>query len=184
MTVEKSTEAKDHPEPAQGAAGRSEAVESRDPVRDRPDFPKGYGVPETLEGLLDWRWAEARLERAKNYWICTTRPDGKPHARPIWGAWIDQSFFFDGGGRWSAYLQANPQMTVHLESGDEVVIVEGRVAAVQELAPEVFAAIQAQYGSKYDYKPEAPQGLYRVRPRLVFCWTKLDHDPTRFRFNR
>ncbi len=154
------------------------------PERGRPRFPKGYGVPATPDGLLEWRWVEERLERAKNYWICTTRPDGKPHARPIWGAWVAQSFFFDGGGRWSSYLGENSQMTVHLESGDEVVIVEGHVESVTTLEPAVFATVRAQYGSKYEYKPEAAQGLFRVRPGLVFCWTKLDKDPTRFRFGR
>lgn len=181
MSGDGSKSSNGRPEQVPGVQTQSGAGQ---PARDRPRFPKGYGVPETPEGLLEWRWAEERLEQAKNYWICTTRPDGKPHARPIWGAWIDQSFFFDGGGRWSGYLQENPQMTVHLESGDEVVIVEGRVAKVTALAPEVFAAIREQYGGKYEYRPEAPEGLYRVRPRLVFCWTNLEKDPTRFRFGR
>jgi hypothetical protein len=155
-----------------------------EPGRERPRFPAGYGVPETLEGLLEWRWAEERLQGAKNYWICTTRPDGKPHARPIWGAWAARSFFFDGGGRWSHYMRENPQMTVHLDSGDEVVIVEGRVAPVTALPAEVFAEVVRGYRAKYEYAPEAPQGLYRVRPRFVFCWTRMDKDPTRFRFAR
>jgi Pyridoxamine 5'-phosphate oxidase len=168
----------DRPKGTPGAGAPGE------PARERPRFPPGYGVPETLEGLLEWRWAEERLERAKTYWICTTRPDGAPHARPIWGAWAAQSFFFDGGGRWSHYLRENPRMTVHLEGGDEVVIVEGRVAPVTALPPEVFAAVREGYRAKYEYAPEAPRGLYRVRPRFVFCWSRIDKDPTRFRFDR
>ncbi|MEI6136703.1 MAG: pyridoxamine 5'-phosphate oxidase family protein [Chloroflexota bacterium] len=37
--------------------------------------------------------ALARLRTAMNYWIATTRPDGRPHAAPVWGVWLD-----DGSG--------------------------------------------------------------------------------------
>lgn len=44
--------------------------------------------------------------------------------------------------------------------------------------PREFAAVQAQYGGKYEYRPEAPQGLYRGRPQLVFrCALDGDRQP-------
>src|SRR5262245_56695737 len=58
--------------------------------------PRMYGG--TLEPLrLPRRWATARLAAAHTYWIATTRQDGRPHARPIWGVWLDNAF--DRGGR-------------------------------------------------------------------------------------
>jgi hypothetical protein len=51
-----------------------------------------YGVTTSDDGPLDWSHAEERLERARNYWIATTRPDGTPHAAPVWGyGWRDRS---------------------------------------------------------------------------------------------
>ena len=44
-----------------------------------------YGQPTSSDGPLDWSHAEQRLKRARNYWIATTRPDGTPHAVPVWG---------------------------------------------------------------------------------------------------
>jgi len=90
-------------------------------------MPEGYGVPETDEGLLDWSWAVTRLESALNYWFATTRSDGRPHAMPAWAVWLDGALYFEGSPmtRRARNLAANPAVVVHLESGDDVVILEG-----------------------------------------------------------
>jgi hypothetical protein len=69
--------------------------------------------------------AEQQLVAARTYWIATTGPDGRPHCRPVWGVWLADGFWFSTGSLARHNLAANPQITVHLESGDEVVIVEG-----------------------------------------------------------
>src|SRR6266511_4118734 len=46
---------------------------------------------------LPWRWATTRLTAARSYWIATTRPDGRPHTRPVWGVWLDGRFYFSTG---------------------------------------------------------------------------------------
>ena len=61
-----------------------------EPRRRRPPF-KGYGIPESEEGMLRWNWAAERLEQARNYWVSTSRPDGRPHAMPVWGIWLDDA---------------------------------------------------------------------------------------------
>jgi hypothetical protein len=68
-------------------------------------------------------------------------------------------------------------VVVHLESGDEVVIVEGEaegVAAVDALVDE--------YERKYDFRPDSAERWYRVRPRRVLAWTEAGYprDATRF----
>src|SRR5215212_7195375 len=105
-----------------------------DPRADRPHVP-GYGIPETLDGILPWSWARERLERAMVYWLATTGPDGGPHMIPIWGAWVDDRWYVEGGPtRWQRNLRQNPLMAIHIEIGDEVVIVEG--AGTELVAPE------------------------------------------------
>ena len=96
-----------------------------DPRADRPHIP-GYGIPESTDGILPWSWATERLERATIYWLATAGTDAAPHVIPIWGAWVDGHWYVEGGPtRWQRNLRANPQLAVHIEFGDEVVIVEG-----------------------------------------------------------
>jgi hypothetical protein len=126
-----------------------------EPRRLRPSF-KGYGVPESEDGMLPWSWATERLEQARNYWVSTTRPDGRPHSMPVWGIWLDGAFYF-GSGRNSAKsrnLAANPAIVVHLESGDETVILEGRAKPVLDDALE--RRVDEVYGPKYDSRLTLP----------------------------
>ncbi|HEX2173493.1 MAG TPA: pyridoxamine 5'-phosphate oxidase family protein, partial [Dehalococcoidia bacterium] len=101
-----------------------------EPRADRPSLPKDYGVPEHTESLLPWSWAVERLEGARNYWFSTTRPDGRPHAMPAWAVWLDGRLYFEGSPetRRARNVAQNPAVVVHLESGDEVVILEGVAA--------------------------------------------------------
>ena len=50
------------------------------PRSTRPHFPPGY--VDAPRALLDWEQVERRLVSARNYWLCTVRPDGRPHAVP------------------------------------------------------------------------------------------------------
>jgi len=64
-----------------------------DPTPSKPLIPASYGIPLDGSGAekLPWSWAVERLSAAHNYWICTTRPDGRPHAVPVWGVWLDDA---------------------------------------------------------------------------------------------
>lgn len=148
--------------------------------RERPEVPKDYGLPDDDAGLLEWSWAEERLAGAMNYWIATVRRDGRPHATPVWGVWHEGALFFDGSGetRRMKNIAANPEVSVHLESGDEVVILEGRAESAPVPPDRAFAAqLAGLYTAKYaahEYAPEPDQwdegGLYVVRPRKVIGW--------------
>jgi Pyridoxamine 5'-phosphate oxidase len=91
-----------------------------------PRMPALYGVKPRKE-YLPWRHAAEKLASSRNYWICTTRPDGRPHAIPVWGFWIDDALYFGTARstRKARNLAHNSAAVVHLESGDDVVIVEG-----------------------------------------------------------
>jgi pyridoxamine 5'-phosphate oxidase-like protein len=95
----------------------------------RPNIP-GYGIVGEKEGggLLPWSWAEERLIRGWNYWITTTRPDGRPHLMPVWGLWREGAFWFSTGEKTvkARNLAANPNCVVAADRADEAVIVEGR----------------------------------------------------------
>ena len=154
----------------------------------RPEAPKSHGVHE-VEGPPPWSQAEERLERARNYWVATTRPDGRPHATPVWGVWVEGSLYF-GTGRSSVKgqnLAHCPELVVHLESGDDVVILEGQVEEVRDR--DSFAAIDAAYRAKYgmSVSEAGDDGAvwYVVRPKKAHAWLENDflNTATRWRFH-
>ena len=153
------------------------------PVARRPNFPSGYGIPTTEEGTLPWTWAVERLERSRNYWIVTAKADGMPHAAPVWGVWLDNAVVFgtSADSRKGRNLARDPRVVVHLESGNEVVIVEGEA---EELPLDDRLA--DAYGAKYQYRPTPgnPEGLWlRVRPRVAYSWLESDYPRTATRFS-
>lgn len=155
----------------------------------RPHMPEGYLPGEGKGTLLPWEFAQERLEAARNYWVATVRPDGRPHAVPVWGVWLDSKFYFDGSPqtRRGRNLAQNPAAAIHLESGDEVVIVEGE--ARQFLSPprSLTTRLAEAYTSKYEGYTATPDqwdqgGLYELSPRLALGWDKFPDHCTRWRF--
>jgi len=160
-------------------------AERSDPIAERPWMPKGYGVPENSEGLMAWGDVRPTIEATKIYWIASVRPDNRPHAIPIWGAWVGDVYYFEGGSdtRWGRNLQANPAMVVHLEQGNLAIMIEGRYAKV-DLDAATCKQVIAQFAAKYaPYKPEENcSGWHSMRPDVAFAWEKFPGDATKFRF--
>src|SRR5262249_47984593 len=59
-------------------AKRSSPAKHKNPKAARLTVP-GYEVAANKAGLLPWKWAADRLNKSRQYWIATTRPDGAPH---------------------------------------------------------------------------------------------------------
>ena len=138
------------------------------PQASRPHMP-GYGISESDEGLLPWSWATERLSRAHNYFVATTRPDGRPHVMPVWGLWLDDAFCFSTGARSrkARNLAGNPNCVVCPENAGEAVIVEG--VAEEETDASVLAQFKEAYLKKYNWDMDTSQGgIYAVRPRVAF----------------
>jgi len=160
------------------------------PSIDRPRVP-GYGIPESIDGTLPWSWARERLERALAYWLATAGSDGAPHLVPIWGAWVADRWYVEGGPtRWQRNLRENPRMAIHVEFGEEVVIVEGTARELVAPAPPRSDAILAGYAKYIESKGYeasaanwADGGLWELRPMRAFAWSAFPRDATRFRFD-
>ncbi len=151
----------------------------------RPAVPASYGIASVAEGMLPWRYVQEGMAQARNYWIGTTRPDGRPHVMPVWGLWLDEAFYFstDPTSRKARNLAARPDVVVHLESGDEVVVFEGTAERVAPAdAPPGFAdAYEAKYGFRID--PTNPDyGLYRLHPRAAYAWRERDYPQSATRW--
>lgn len=162
-----------------------------EPLPGRPDL-QHYGVSSEPDGLLPWRFADQQLAAARNYWISTTRPDGRPHATPVWGVWLDGALYFGAETRSVKVrnLTANSALLVHLESGDDVVILEGEAEWLAAADPALWARIADDYAAKYDgFRPEPPtaqQPFIVLRPTKALGWQEKDfvRSATRWRFDR
>jgi len=164
----------------------SEAV----PVAGRPWMPEEYGIAGSGEGLLAWGQVEERLTAARNYWVVTASPDGGPHAMPVWGLWLDGAFTFGTGrgSRKARNLAHDPRVAVHLESGDDVVVVHG--VARELTGPAALTRFSDAYLSKYGMAmPAASLAaldslVCAVPPRVVLAWQEADFPTTatRWRF--
>jgi PPOX class probable F420-dependent enzyme len=160
-----------------------------EPKAGRPNFGGGYGVDTgSTAGMMQWSEVRDRVAKAHNYWVATTRPDGRPHTMPVWGIWLDEAFFFatDRASRKGRNLAINPACVVHLESGDEVAILEGIAEEVTDAA--LLARFADAYDAKYQYRPEpgSPgQVVYRLRPRVALAWLERDFpkSATRWEFD-
>jgi hypothetical protein len=164
---------------------------NKKPITDRPEMD-GYGIQPIGNGsdLIPWAEVGKKMKAARNYWIATTRENGKPHAMPVWGVWLNDTFYF-GTGTTSIKarnLAHNPAIVVHLESGDDVVILEGTAERISDknLRHHIYVDI---YGLKYglDMSAQAQEGAdptFALNVSGGFAWLESDfpNTATRYRF--
>lgn len=159
-----------------------------EPAASRPHMPD-YGISPTTDGLLPWAWAVERLERAHNYWVATTGPDGAPHLAAVWGLWRGGAFAFSTGGssRKARNLAADPRCVVTPEHAGESVVVEGTARRVTDPAAlaTLLAAYTDKYGSGFPDPLEHP--VFAVQPRVAFAVVEQEpmfsRSATRWRFS-
>jgi len=155
----------------------------------RPKLPKGYADNPT--SFVTWEWVAEQLTEAENYWLASVRPDGRPHVVPRWGAFIDNKLYYDGSPetRHAQNISQNPHVTLHLENGYKVVIMEGTSKPAEkpglEFAKKLSQIIISKYASQ-GYSPEPTQwdegGLYVFTPKQCLAWTSFYENPTKFLF--
>ena len=145
-----------------------------EPKASRPYWPDALESPKDASaGLKPWSWALERLEKSHNYWIATSRPDGRPHLMLVWGIWWQDTFWFSTGprARKAKNIAANSWCAIGTEKADEAVILEGAAEEIKDRS--VWKTVCEKYDHKYggNVLPmlESSGGnVYRVQPRIVF----------------
>jgi general stress protein 26 len=154
-----------------------------------------------------WADVERLLTDAQLYWIVTVRADGRPHAVPLVGVWLDGAFAFCTGSEEQKRrnLDANPHVAVTTgspgakgwDSGEDVVV-EGTAVrvtdrqALQTLADAWFAKYRDDWafdvrGDEFVERSQSgastPGGawVYRVVPAKAIVFGG-DHGQTTYRF--
>jgi len=153
----------------------------RAPRPERPDFDPGYGLGGKEHDTAAMPWASV-LDRLR---ITTVRDDGRPHAMPVWGVLLDEAVLFstDIKSVKARNLLARPACVLHLESGDEVVIVEGRARLVEDRP--LLRRFVEHYLEKYDITVDVDNpafSVFRVSASSVLGWLEKDFAGTATRW--
>lgn len=142
-----------------------------------------------------WDEAQALLEAAELFWICTVRSDGRPHVTPLVAVWVDGAIHFHTGAREQKFanLRDNPHVVLltgcNQWDGGVDVVVEGD--AVRATDPAVLERLAAAWAGKWDGRWELTVGeggfeeseAFSVIPTTIYAYAKGDpFGQTRHRF--
>jgi Pyridoxamine 5'-phosphate oxidase len=142
-----------------------------------------------------WTWDEiaSQLAPERQYWLATTRPDGSPHTAPVWGVVVRADLYLYSERRTAkaANLAADPRAVVHLESGENVLIIRGTMVDLggPTECPEVVAALDAKYTRAADrpYLPSADPSfdvVWRLVPSEAMGWQIDPYEASQRRWRR
>jgi hypothetical protein len=99
---------------------------------------------------------------------------------PVWGVWLEGRFLFSTGPRTrkARNIAENPLAVVHLESGAELVVVEGAVRQVSDSGAvnDFLAAYNPKYGWTFTADDFRSGGLFEIRPQKAFAWLGDEGD--------
>jgi PPOX class probable F420-dependent enzyme len=141
---------------------------------------------------MTWAEVSGRLSEARTYWLGTTTPSGAPHAAPVWGVVTGQTLYLysERSTVKARNLAIDPRVVIHLESGEDVLIVHGAAEDLGTPAevPSVVAALAEKYTRPEDrqYLPDADPAfdvVYAVRPRLAIAWRLDDYADSQRRWS-
>ena len=145
-------------------------------------------------------WTETRriLETAQIFWICTVRPNGRPHVTPLVAVWLDGAIHFCTGATEQKAINVNRNPHVILTTGCNQwetgidVVVEGD--AVQVKDNETLERLATAWTKKWDgqwqyevrdgafHHREGTARVFSVTPTKIFAFAKGVFGQTRHQF--
>jgi PPOX class probable F420-dependent enzyme len=141
--------------------------------------------PETglrRKGFIPWSTVDLQLRALRSIWVSTTRPDGRPHAVPVWFTWDGKALYFATHeiSQKARNLESQSWVVVHAGNGDDAIILEG-VAEVVTGGDELQMVDAARAEKYVDPKSGArdtilAQGtiVYRLLLMHVMAWAYGD----------
>jgi PPOX class probable F420-dependent enzyme len=128
--------------------------------------------------FIPWSKVDLPLKALRSIWVSTTRPDGRPHAVPVWFIWDGTSMYFISSRalQKAKNLARQPWVVVHAGDGDDVLVLEGAAEMVRDELE--LARVDAAYQEKYvdphsgarDTIFHEDCDVYRVKVRHVMMW--------------
>lgn len=130
--------------------------------------------------------ALSRLESETIAWFTSIRPDGMPHAVPVWFLWRDEEVLIMSEPATAKVrnLRGNDRTLVHLESGEDgeqLTVLQGIATIDAEPSVAWLESIGEEYGRKYaaglaglELTPRTMADRYscliRLRPTRLIAW--------------
>jgi nitroimidazol reductase NimA-like FMN-containing flavoprotein (pyridoxamine 5'-phosphate oxidase superfamily) len=141
--------------------------------------------PTAVRGHIPWSTVDDRLRAGRSIWLASTRPDGRPHAMPVWFWWDGDAdpprcYFQTARPTQKARnLAAQAAVVLHLGDGDDVVMLLGNAVVVDRRSGErarVDGAYRTKYvdpytGARASLDENPLDDLYRVIPDRVIAWS-------------
>jgi hypothetical protein len=133
-----------------------------EPLAETLTYSWAWDAPEPLpaEDAAPTPWVRVRpdLERAREYWLATTRRDGSPHIRPVLAVMTDDLLYFCANDRSAKArnLAIDPRLGLTARTDRYDLVVEGRTIAVDD--QETLDRVAAAYAAKYGWRPTARAG--------------------------
>ena len=148
----------------------------------------------------EWDQTRRTLEDAELFWVATVRADGRPHATPLVGVWLDDAIYFATGFGEQKAVNLRTNRNVILMTGCNNwergldIVVEGE--AVQVIDDSVLKRLTEAWATKWDgrWHYEVHEGGFRhdangdtilvfsVKPTKVLAFAKGVFGQTRHRF--
>lgn len=151
--------------------------------------PAEYGITEVGPDHAPVDSIADRFANERTWWIASVRPDGRAHSVPIWGIRCEGQLIFgsDPKSRKTRNMIENPFVVVHLESGDNVAILEANVVRLG--VADIPAAVSTDYQAKYDVEMDTSDPAahwYRLDPVTLLSWdeSRFVETAARWRFER
>ncbi len=133
----------------------------------------------TTRGHIPWSNVDARLRSARELWIATSSPRGRPDATPIWFWWDGGAVYFTCAAvaRKARNIAHEPEVVLLNGDGADPIILKGRAERVAD--GDELERVDRAYADKYVDPATgeratifvADDHVYRVRPRLVSAWS-------------
>jgi hypothetical protein len=132
-----------------------------------------------VAGHIPFSKAESWLHATRSLWLASTRPDGRPHAVPVWFVWDGRAIYFSTGPKTAKghNLRRRSSVVAHLGDGDDVLITEGHVAVVHsevELATvdrlSRLKYVDPHSGATAAYPQSDVDVPYRIDVERIMIW--------------
>jgi general stress protein 26 len=136
---------------------------------------------------VSWDKTRILLEAAELFWVCTVRPDGRPHVTPLVAVWVDEAVYFHTGTNEQKFanLSNNPRVVLltgcnQWDRGVDVVV-EGDAARVTD--PAVLEGLATAWVRKWDGRWDTLSAVFSVVPSTIYAYAKGDpFGQTKHRF--
>jgi len=149
----------------------------------------------------DWDQTRRTLEDAELFWIATVRADGRPHATPLVGIWLDDAIYFATGFGEQKAVNLRTNQNVILTTGCNEwergldVVIEGE--AVQVTDKSLLDRLAETWATKWDgrwhyevhdrgFRHEGGSStvlVFSVKPSKVLAFAKGTFAQTRHQFS-